>query len=332
MPKLTKHPRLRSHVKKGKHGQVWTSWWYDMRGTGQPDVPLGNDYATALARWAELRAGASRIAGTVEEAIQRYEKDILPGLHKETARGYVKSLRRLRPVFGPAAWDQVTLPTLVAYLEKRTAKTQGNRELSLLSVIWNRARMWGMTDRPWPAAGLEKSRWKAKENTRAIDFSDDAYAALYRHADQTLRDAMDIASATGLRIRDVLGLRLSDVRAGKLVVTAGKTGKRAEFDTIGSCIEDIAKRRRESKALHIYLLDAHGRVVTERMLHDRFVAARQAAAKDVPECGSLMLRDMRKRAAQLSADLASASALLQHSSQSVTRRHYAPVTKLKPVR
>lgn len=33
MPKRSKHPRLRVHVKRGKAGQVWTSYWFDNRGT-----------------------------------------------------------------------------------------------------------------------------------------------------------------------------------------------------------------------------------------------------------------------------------------------------------
>lgn len=103
MPKRSKHPRLRVHIKRGKAGQVWTSYWFDNRGTGQPDVPLGTDYDAALLRWADLRQGALRITGTVEEAMRRYERDVLPSLKAETAKGYTKSLRRIRPVFGPAS-------------------------------------------------------------------------------------------------------------------------------------------------------------------------------------------------------------------------------------
>lgn len=205
MPKRSKHPRLRVHIKRGKAGQAWTSYWFDNRGTGQPDAPLGTDYDAALLRWAELRQGALRITGTVEEALRRYE-------------------------------------------------------------------------------------------------------------------------------RDVLTLRLSDVRGGKLVVTAAKTGKRAEFALDASAVlPAIIARRRLSRSLHIYLLDA-GRVVTERMLHDRFIVARAKAAQEAPEVTGLYLRDIRKFAAQLAPDTASAAALLQHSSEAVTRRHYAPTAKLRPVR
>lgn len=35
--------------------------------------------------------------------MRRYERDVLPSLKAETAKGYTKSLRRIRPVFGPAS-------------------------------------------------------------------------------------------------------------------------------------------------------------------------------------------------------------------------------------
>ncbi len=332
MPKKTKHPRLRRHVKYGKAGQVWVSFWFDNRGTGKPDVALGNDYETALAKWAALSSGVDLVKGTIEEAFAKWEREELPGYGAETRRDYAKSLKQLRPVFGPALWSAVRFPTLKAYLNRRTAKTRANREMSVLQVIWNWARGADLTNLEWPAAGMERSRWKNTEGERDVEVSDAVFAAIYSHADQTLRDAMDIASATGLRVRDVLGLRMSDARGDKLIVTAQKTGKRAEFDLSDSVVLPIIQRRRESKALHIFVLDAGGRHVTERMLHDRFIKARDLAAKDLPECAGLYLRDLRKRAAQMAGSLQAASDLLQHSSTAVTERHYRRGAKLRPVR
>lgn len=54
-----------------------------------------------------------------------------------TKRGYTQNLRQLRPVFGPATWEIVQLVHLKVHLRQRSAKTQANRELALLSIIWN---------------------------------------------------------------------------------------------------------------------------------------------------------------------------------------------------
>lgn len=338
MPKVSKFPKLRTSVKRGKAGQVWSSYWYDMRGTGKPDVALGNDYELALERWAELHLNGPRIAGTLEEAFARWETDA-EGLASDrfkphTKIGYAKCLRMLRPVFGAARWAEVTLPVLAQYVRQRTAKARARQEMQLLSVIWGYARLQGLTDLVYPAIGMQRNAWKGLAGVRRVEVSDAAFAALHAHADPCLRDALDIASATGLRVEDVLGLRLSDVRDGRLIVDAGKTGKTASFELAGSVLLPIIERRRELRGTeHVFILAAGRRPVTYRRLAARFEAARAAAAKELPECAGLYLRDMRKRAAQQSGSLADASKLLQHSSLSVTKRHYrSGAEKLKPVR
>jgi hypothetical protein len=94
----------------------------------------------------------------------------------------------------------------------------------------------------------------------------------------------------------------------------------------------IERRRAMREPEHVFLLAAGRRPVTHRRLSDRFCKARAAAAKEHPACAALFLRDMRKRAGQLAGSLSEASTLLQHSSQSVTQRHYRSGDKLKPVR
>lgn len=335
MPTRTQYPRFRVSVKRGKKGQVWTSYWYDNRGTGQPDIPLGTDHASALAKWAEIAAGGPRTKGTLEEAFAAWE---VRGIdHKptgaprkpETINGYRKCLAAMREAFKAARWEDVTLPVLAQYIRKRSAKGRAKQEMQLLSVIWAWARLEGMTALPWPAVGMQASGWKGPSNARQVVVTDDQFAAIYKHADQVLRDYMDIATATGLRGHDVCNLTLGNVRGGYLVHDASKTDKRAEFELAGSLLGPLIERRRAVNVPHLMLLVAGKNPVKYRAIVDRFHAARAAAG---PECADVWLRDMRKRAGQLSADLASASKLLQHSSLSVTRKHYRQGDRLKPVR
>jgi integrase len=340
MPKKSKHPKLRTHVRRGRDGQVWTSYVYDMRGTGKPDVALGTDRAAALIKWAEIHFDAPRVAGTLEEAFRGWEKhglEIRPNgspRSAETISGYRKCLRAIREPFGSARWDEITLPILRRYIEKRSAKGRAKQEMQLLSVIWGWARLEGLTALPWPAVGMQKTGWKGATGRRQVTVQGDVFAAVYKHADQCLRDAMDIASACGLRVMDVLNLRLSDVRGGELVNTAQKTGKQGEFDLSASAVlQPIIDRRRAMRGPeHVFLLAAGKKRVTYRMLSDRFTKARALAAVEMPECAALWLRDMRKYAGQLAPSLAEASKLLQHSSLSVTQQSYRQSDKLRPVR
>jgi hypothetical protein len=342
------HPRLRSHTRRRKNGKVTTYYFYDRRPESLPDVPLGTKYDEALRQWEELHTRQPRIAGTLMEAFEAWEQDKTDGLpsytNQKTKTGYAKNLRRLKPVFGESTWGDIGLPDLRAYLKARTAKTQGNRELSLLSIIWNWARLEGYTQQPWPAAGLERSGWKNPETPRKVEVTDAAFAAVYAQADQVLRDCMDIATATGMRLTDCRTILLP--KGDRLRLDANKTGKQADFDLSLSVLPGLIERRRGIKADHLMLLSTPtGRPVSERMLTDRWDAARAAACdalrtEGTPQAldlaaqiATMYLRDMRKRASDLADSDDAAAELLQHSDKRLTRKHYRTrVPLLKTVR
>jgi hypothetical protein len=336
MPKKTPFPRLRSHVRKGAHGQVWCSWYYDGRPDGEKDTPLGSDYEQAIVRWRELHEHKPRIAGTLQEAFERWSVEVLPTYSSiETRKGYARSLKIITPVFGPATWDQVTPKTITGYLKTRSAKTQGNREMALLSVIW----AWAMTEElvkdKFPLLGVRG--WKNKEQPRESEVTDAIFAALYTAADPMIRDCMDLATATGLRLTDC---RTVQIPPGDVLrVRSSKTGKAAEFSLADSpVLARLVETRRTLSCSHLMLLTTPScKPVSARMLRDRWDEAREKAAQAHPELAdelrAMYLRDMRKRSADLAGSLEEASALLQHSNPALTARHYrTKAVKLKPVR
>lgn len=333
MPKQSKHPRFRSHTWKTAGGEVRTAYYYDRRAEGLKDTPLGTNYDQALAKWREIHFDLPRLAGTLEEAFRAWEKDALPGYRQSTRRDYSLCLTQIRPAFGGAEWETITMPTLRAYLTKRSAKTRGNRELALLSIIWNWARVTAREDGtpyaalPFPAAGLERSRWKNKERAREFEVTPALFAAVYEKADQVLRDAMDIASATGLRLTDVITVGIpSD---GVLRGVASKTGKRYAIVVADSpALKPILLRRQSYRAGHLMLLSTPTGMVSLRMLSDRWIKARALAIADtknrklVPDLKRMILRDMRKMAADRAPDLRAAADLLQHDDPRLTAKHY----------
>lgn len=339
MPKKSKFPRLRTHVRRGKGGQCWVSYWFDMRPEGKSDVPLGNDYAKAIEQWDALFHYKPRIRGTLQEAFDRWRAEKLPAYTKETRRVYTQQLRTVEKVFGPATWSGVEFTALCEYLERRSAKTQANRELAVLSIVWNQARKWGLTKLPWPAHGMERTRWKNPEKARRFEVTDALFSAVYAEADSVLRDCMDLATATGLRLSDCRSILLPSGR--ELHVAASKTGKRALFTVDTSTVlSKLVARRCAIKANHLMLLSTPtGRPVSATMLRARWDAARAKAAAR-PENASLRddllrmyLRDMRKRASDLAGSLEDARQLLQHDDARLTREHYrSKVETLKPAR
>lgn len=338
MAKITKYPRLRTKVYRGKGGQAYVYYVYDMRPEGKPDVRLGKDYARAIEQWEQLHNKRPQTIGRIEEAFTRFEEKVLPEYTSaETRKGYAKNLRALRPVFGQMAWDEVDLPALRFYLDHRTAKTQGNREMSLLRVVWGKALLWGMTRLPWPAADVKG--WKNPEKAREFEVTGAMFAAVYTQADQVLRDCMDIASATGMRITDARTVRMPV--DGVITHRASKTGKPVRFVVAESPVLTALAARREAMRAHSVMLltTTTGKQVSPTMLRDRWDDARDRAALAAEKAGdkelgarirAMYLRDMRSLAADLAQDLEQASKLLQHSSTALTEKHYR--TKVQTLR
>lgn len=343
MPRKTKHPGLRTHVRKGRDGQVWVYYYLDRRKEQLPDLPLGKDRDEALKLYDEYVNKRPRIIGAIEQAFRKFEEEELPKYeNKTTRRNYAQSIKMLRPVFGAATWEGVRFAHLTGYLEARTAKRQANHELSVLSVVWNRARIWGMHEVPWPAAGMKHSKWKNKEQARQFEVTDRLFEAVYAEADQVLRDCMDLASATAMRLTDCINVPMP--RGEDLPMKASKTGKKATFTPHEeSVVRGVIERRKAIKADHLMLLSTKtGRRISLGMLRDRWDEARAKAATKSRESGdddlaheieAMWLRDMRKYASDKAGSLDAAADLLQHSSKEVTRKHYQPAgTRLKTVR
>lgn len=330
MPKITKYPRLRTKVYRGKGGQAYVYYVYDMRPEGKPDVRLGKDYEKAIEQWEQLHNKRPLTVGRLEEAFARWEELELPKYAStETRKGYAKNLRAIRPVFGGMAWDEVDLPALRQYLDLRTAKTQGNREMSLLRIIWGKALLWGMTRQQWPASGMRG--WKNEESAREFEVTDAMFHAVYTQGDQVLRDCMDIASATGMRITDARTVRMP--QDGYITHRASKTKKAARFCVADSPVLSALVARREAMRVHCVMLlcSQTGRQVSPGMLRGRWDDARDKAALQAERAGDselgarirgMYLRDMRSLAADLAGTAQDASDLLQHSSKALTERHY----------
>ncbi len=335
--KKSKFPRLRTKSYKTVGGRILTYYVYDMRGTGEKDVRLGADYTQALAQWHKLHNHIPLTIGRLQEAIDRWRTDILPSYASSNTRAQYRSyLKNIEAAFGQMAWHEIELHTLQIYLDKRSAKVSANRELAVLAVVWGQARKWGMTKELYPARGL--SKFKNKEQPRQVEVTDEMFEAVYAHADRVLRDAMDIATATGMRITDVRTIRMPV--NGVIRFKASKTAKAAEFDVAQSPVLSAMVERREAMKAHCVMLLASdtGRAVSEWMLSEsRWNKAKQAAIEAYPhlkdELSGLYLRDLRKRAADLAEDMESASKLLQHSSMKLTADHYrTKPTKLRAVR
>jgi integrase len=292
--------------------------------------PLGSDRVTALRIWAERENTTA--PGSFKDAADRYRKDVLPSKAAKTVHEQGKQLDALVTAFGHIPVGQITPQHVRQYLDQRTAKIAGNREIALLSHVYNRAREWGLTAGENPVRGVTKN----KERPREVYVTDAMFAAVYAHADEVLRDAMDLALLIGQRVADVLGTRRTDIRDGHLEVRQEKTGKPLRIEVtpeLDRIITRATTRKRKAASLQYILADDHGKPLTYAMLRNRFEAAREKAKDDAGDAWThWQFRDIRAKTASDSESLAAAQDTLGHASASTTRRVYRRGEKVKPLR
>lgn len=84
----------------------------------------------------------------------RYEHDVIPKKGERTQKDNLAALKQLRPTFDGAPIDSITPANIAGYRDARSAKVRANREIALLSHVFNMAREWGLTERENPYQGI----------------------------------------------------------------------------------------------------------------------------------------------------------------------------------
>lgn len=151
---------------------------------------------------------------------------------------------------------------------------------------------------------------------------DGAFAAVYAQADQSVRDAMDLAYLTGQRPGDVLRMDETHIRDGILHVQQGKTGQRVRVAVVGELADVIDRIKTRKRSCAVYatrlVVDDRGRPLSLGRLQSHFVAAREAAGI---EPAAFQFRDLRAKAATDKterSDIRQAQKQLGHSTVTTT--------------
>lgn len=334
-------PRMLRRRRVLKSGKEWIGYYYNLTtpdGTSK-EIPLGTDLNEAKRKWAELEGKpVPSIAGEMAVLFNRYIKEVIPTKAPRTQKDNNEALTQLRRVFDSAPINAITPQHIAQYRDHRTAKVRANREISLLSHIFNMAREWGYTANENPCRGVRKN----KETPRAFDADDTVWFAVYNEGTSVLRNAMDMIYLSGQRPADVCKFKLTDIKNGSLEVTQNKTKTRLRIQLnradgsrseLGQVIDRIIAESGTVISTNI-LVNTNGDPLTQSALRHHFDNARLAAIKTaeanptresavlIERIKQFQFRDGRPKAATEINDLAAASDLLGHSDQRITKRVY----------
>lgn len=353
-------PRMLARRRKRADGSEWVGYYYNAG--GRKEIPLGTDLAEAKRKWAELEGKPQAPTG-LAAAFAKYRRDVLPKKAPKTQILNDAELATLEAYFGRATFKSVKTKHLADYRDKRKTKKRlrkdgtvrdpggkpapiaANRELALLSTIWNYAREWGLTDEPNPCRGMHKNPEQPRDNY--VD--DEVWQAVYGKGERDLRDAMDMAYLCGQRPDDVVNITQRQIVNDALMVRQGKTKKYLRImltdeDTgvrtqLGKLIDDITSRPVTGMRL---LLNMRGQPLSRLMLRNRFEAARRAARLEAEaekdfdlaeRIGKFQIRDIRPKAASEIESIEQAQKLLGHTKEEITKQVYRRVgEKAKPTR
>jgi integrase len=320
-------PRL--YARRNKRGDV--RYFYMASSGARNRLWLGSDLAEAKRKWAELERGEHRGAVLFADVAARYEAKEIPKKAPRTQKDNLAELANLLKVFGQSPLDSIRPKDVLSYIDMRSEKAavRANREIALLSHIWNKARGWGFTDLANPCAGIERN----KEEGRDRYVTEAEFLALWQSATEPwMQDDLDLALLTGQRVSDVLKMKRTDIQDGHLLVSQGKTKAKQRIRIMGelaTVIERALGRPRSAIGLGL-IQDDRGQTPTYWRAAKAFQATRSAAGlgKD------LQFRDLRAKAAtdkESSEELGAAQKLLGHASQSMTekyvRRHVGTVVE-----
>lgn len=276
-------PRLRDRHLPLRMRMKGKRYYYRQR--DGKEIPLGADLAQARLRWAELENMHLSDESLFRTLADKYEREVIPKKAARTQKDNKRQLAILRKVFDEVPMATIRPGHVRRYLDARgrqvtdaKGKTRGsevqaNREVALLSHIFNWARSRDYLSCPNPCIRVERF----VENAREVYVDDAAYKAVWDVSPQWMRDAMDLARLTGQRPADVLRMARTDIRDNCLEVRQGKTGKRLRIELsgeLGQLVDAIKKRHgvQDSKVKSVYLVqDDNGQPLT----YWRFVHAFQ---------------------------------------------------------
>lgn len=330
---MTNLPKnLRARTRTRKNGQQITYYFLDLGGKPRREISLGTDYVLAVKKWAEHHIYINPKECTFMQLAKRFRAEILPTKKANTARWQNSALNQLEQFFGnpDVAITQIQSQHIRQFLDwKRNAPAHANNAINLFHQMWNYAREWGYTDRVCPSEGIKKHPVSKRQNY----VENHIYQLFLQHADEQLRDMMQLAYILGQRPSDIAKIHASHIADGILHIKQQKTGAQIRFKIQGE-LERILQRRPSEGYL---FTNTRQKPINSERIRTYFNQLKTKLSKAYPELKdeikNFQFRDLRAKSATdiyLSSDITAAQKQLGHTSSRMTETYIRKNKLLTP--
>lgn len=263
---------------------------------------------------------SEHVCCTVNEILDRYERDCLHDLAARTQVDYRKHIRHLRHWFGARVAAELKPRDFSTFIEVTKGRFVRNKQLAVLSAAFTQAvKRWY-----WLDANVVRDVWRHPSKPRDRLITDAEFASCRAMAALRIRLAMDLALLTGQRQGDLLTLKWSQILDdGAIHLQQSKTGKRLAIKlspelkrVLGRC----ASLPTFGSPREYVILNESGRPYTS----DGFRAIWQRNMRAWVRRGNarFTFHDIRALCATKCATIEEAMYLLGHSNIAMTRRVY----------
>ena len=238
----------------------------------------------------------------------------------------------LRPVFGDMWAEDIEPKDIYTYMRLRNAPVRANRDVAVLSNVMTQAIRMGLIN-----ANPCKQVRRNEENPRTREVLDSEIIAFLPHCPEWMQAYIRLKLLTGLRQGDMINIRLDQLREDGLFVQTGKRGKRMLFtwsEYLRTAVDTIKSLRHRVTSLYLFNSPRDGTALTKSGFKSAWARAMAKAMEDGSLTETFAENDLRAKVATEAIELGqNATAMLSHSSDSVTKRHYERGTStVEPLR
>lgn len=317
------------------------AWYYSVPKTlrnhwdNKTEYRLGKNVEEAWATWDSktILLPDKQNGLTIGQLLDKYIRDVVCQKSYKSQESNRISIARIKGVFGQMRVQHLKATSVAQYRDRVAVKhgaTSANRDLEVISHLYTKACEWGVVDNH-PTKGAVT---KLKLTPRDRYVEDWEIAEALKVANPTLIAYFWLKLATGQRRKDLLSLKLDDIRSDSdgIRFKPSKTSRSSGRKVIVLWTDDLRtwrdyalSIRPESHDSHVLLnskgqgwLNAKGQANGFDTMWQRFM---DAALSQTNLTQRFQERDLRAKTAS-DTDLQHASRLLAHTSEQITQMVY----------